>query len=205
MFLHAPPYSNYIIFALHSSDGTSTTEFEVTPRTSTYLIAFIISDFQYISSAPNSAIPHRAISRPNALGLNSLILEAGVKILDAIADYVSVEYTLPKMDQVAVPDFNPGAMENWGIVTYREERFFWNESVNTHTYKTALITVIAHEFGHQWFGNLVGPSWWTYIWLNEGFANLFEHIGVDLVSNHFFKPISFNIHQTRSESITVFT
>lgn len=111
-----------------------------------------------------------------------MILDAGEKILDAIADYVSVEYNLPKMDQVAIPDFNPGAMENWGLVTYREERFFWNESVNTHTYKTALITVIAHEFGHQWFGNLVGPSWWTYIWLNEGFANLFEHIGVDLVS-----------------------
>lgn len=158
----------------------------MTPLTSTYLIAFIISDFEYLASGPNAAIPHRAISRPNALGLNHVVLDAGERILDAIAEYVGVEYTLPKMDQVAIPDFSAGAMENWGLVTYREERFFFNESINTHTYYTSLITVIAHEFGHQWFGNLVSPSWWTYIWLNEGFANLFEHIGVDLVSRSLF-------------------
>lgn len=153
--------------------------------TSTYLIAFIISDFEYISNTANSTTPHRAYSRPNALELNHVILDAGEKILDAIAKYVGVAYALPKMYQVAVPDFAAGAMENWGIVTYREELFFWNASINTHTYYTSLITVIAHEFGHQWFGDLVAPSWWTYIWLNEGFANLFGHIGVDLVSARF--------------------
>jgi len=85
------------------------------------------------------------------------------------------------MDQVAVPNFSPGAMENWGLVTYRELRFFYDAAVTEYYLQTSIITVIAHEFAHQWFGNLVGPQWWDYIWLNEGFANLFEHIGTDLV------------------------
>lgn len=88
---------------------------------STYLIAFIVSDFKHlsISAATGSATtPHRAISRPNAIEQNHLVLEAGELILDAIANYVNVPYSWPKMDQVALPDLAIGAMENWGLVTY---------------------------------------------------------------------------------------
>lgn len=107
-------------FISHSPDGSVTTSFLTTPPTSTYLIAFIVSDFDHLASSdPNRAIPQRAFSRSNAVHLNELILEAGEDILDDLAEYIGVDYSLPKMDQAAIPDFAAGAMENWGLVTYR--------------------------------------------------------------------------------------
>lgn len=73
-------------------------------------------------------------------------------------------------------------MENWGLVTYREAYLLYNETIHSDRRKMGVVTTMSHEFGHQWFGNLVSPKWWSYLWLNEGFATLFENIGTDLVS-----------------------
>ena len=95
-----------------------TTEFQETPLTSSYLIAFIISDFDTVSCATNR-IPQRVFSRPNAIQFTDFALSNGIKILSAMENYLGLEYSLPKMDQIAIPDFSAAAMENWGIVTYR--------------------------------------------------------------------------------------
>lgn len=149
------------------------------------MVGFVVSDFIPLESRFQGKVPHRVFARSNAISNCYLILDTGVKLLDALGDYLGINYPLPKMDQVAIPDFYFSAMENWGLTTYRERQFFYNENVTEYFIKTNIVTVVSHEFAHNWFGNLATPRWWSYLWLKEGFANLFQHIGTNLVSTLF--------------------
>lgn len=99
----------------YSTDGSITTHFEGTPPTSPYLIAFIVSDFEFLENDDVGSVPHRTYARPNAVHLTEFALQTGIRMLDALANYIGIEYSLPKMDQAAIPDFAAGAMENWGL------------------------------------------------------------------------------------------
>lgn len=107
-------YSNYN----YSLDDTVTTEFEQTPPISTYIVAFMVSDFVSISN-PESTIPQRAFARSNIVNSSEFILDVGNQMIDELVNYFGVNYSLPKLDQVGIPNFRYGAMENWGLVKYR--------------------------------------------------------------------------------------
>lgn len=99
------------VLMIRSEDGSVTTAFEGTPPTSTYLIAFLVSDFEYLENAVDGTVPHRTFARPNAVHLTEFALQTGVDMLDVLVDVLGINYTLPKMDQAAIPDFAAGGLK----------------------------------------------------------------------------------------------
>ncbi|RZC35732.1 aminopeptidase N-like [Asbolus verrucosus] len=146
-------------------------KYEPSVPMSTYLVAWVISDFDFITSPPSkNNVTFRVWTRKNALNQVDFANEVGPKFLEYFEDFFGIKYPLPKQDMVAIPDFNAGAMENWGLITYRESALLFDSKISSTTSQHRIANTIAHELAHQWFGNLVTMKWWTDLWLNEGFA-----------------------------------
>ncbi|KAL6443877.1 hypothetical protein ACFW04_001721 [Cataglyphis niger] len=162
---------------------------------STYLVAFIVSDFDVRKSEDGN---FRVWARHDAINQSQYSLNIGPKILKYYEEYFQIKFPLPKMDMVALPDFSAGAMENWGLITYRETAMLYQEGISTSSNKQRVATVVSHELAHQWFGNLVTPSWWTDLWLNEGFASYVEYIGMDAVEPSWKVLEQFVVHDLQN-------
>lgn len=160
---------------------------------STYLVAFVVSDFVNKTSG-NFAV----WATSDAIHGASYALEIGPKILKFLENFFDIDYPLPKMDMIALPDFSAGAMENWGLITFRETTMLYDEGVSGNSNKQRVAIVVAHELAHQWFGNLVTPSWWSDLWLNEGFASYMEYLGVDAVEPSWKSMDQFVVNELQS-------
>nr|CAD2203580.1 unnamed protein product [Meloidogyne enterolobii] len=163
------------------------TDFDETLPMSSYLLALVVSDFDYVEGYTKRGIRFRIWARQDAVNFTSYALQAGIRVLEFYEDYYGIEFPLPKQDMMAFPDFAAGAMENWGLVTYREKYLLYSPELYTAQQKMAVASVVAHELAHQWFGNLVTMRWWSDLWLNEGFATLMEYLGTDAISNGGFR------------------
>ncbi|KAL6254853.1 hypothetical protein P5V15_014192 [Pogonomyrmex californicus] len=144
--------------------------FEETIPMSTYTVGFVISEFQSLKK-DNFMV----WSKPSTLYQAKYALDFGSAVLEVLNNIFQLPYHLPKLDMVALPDFVTGAMENWGLVTYRESVMLYDEKESSVLSQQKVATLIAHELAHMWFGNLVTPEWWSCLWLSEAFATYFEY------------------------------
>ncbi|KKQ21345.1 MAG: Puromycin-sensitive aminopeptidase [Candidatus Nomurabacteria bacterium GW2011_GWA1_37_20] len=167
------------ISILEHDSGYQIVKFSPTPKMSTYLLAFIVGDFEYIESKTRNNIQVRLFTTPGKKHQAKFALDCAVKILEFYEKYFDIAYPLPVLDMIAIPDFTSGAMENWGAITYRESALLVDENHSSLSNKQWVALIIAHEIAHQWFGNLVTMEWWTHLWLNEGFASYIEYLAVD--------------------------
>jgi len=167
---------------------------------STYLVAYTVNDFSFKPSTLPSGTLFRTWARPNAIDQCDYAAEFGPKVLQYYEELFGIKFPLPKVDQIAVPDFSSGAMENWGLVTYTEGALLYSAEYSSQGDKQDLANTVAHELAHQWFGNLVTMNWWTDIWLNEGFATYVASLGMENVHPE-WRSMQF---QSVSNMLTIF-
>ncbi|KAJ6633455.1 Aminopeptidase N [Pseudolycoriella hygida] len=197
-----------VVSETQNPDGSVTTEFETTPIMSTYLVAFHISDFPYVTSLTPGEIPQRIFARPTAINTTEVAVDAAEVLIDAFRDYIGIEYSLPKVDQIGVPGFPSGAMENWGLLMYDEYFFLFDKTSDYFPRKIEAVQTISHELAHNWFGNLVTPRWFDVLWMKEGFATFFEFLGIELVypdwqhMDFFVTDVKQNVFYTDSNEFT---
>jgi tricorn protease interacting factor F2/3 len=159
------------------ADGRKLIRFERTPRMSTYLVFFGAGEFEFIQDPGEVLI--RVAAVPGKAQQGKYSLKFLRKALTYCEEYYGIKYPLSKLDLIAVTDFAFGAMENWGAITFRENLVLHDPEKTSRAGEERMCVVIAHELAHQWFGNLVTPEDWKYLWLNESFATYFGYGVVD--------------------------
>lgn len=154
-----PLYDPFFSFSV---DGTKTTHFKPTPVMSSYLNAFIVSDFQALSNNGTGKTLQRVWTRPDEVQKAQYGLKNSEKLLETLEEFVNMTYDLEKLDSGAIPG-KGGGMENWGLLLYREAALIYEDDIS-HTLENRGVRLIAHEIVHLFFGDLVTGEWWNYLW-----------------------------------------
>ena len=138
------------------------------------LLAFLVGEFDQVSQlTPKTGVLVSVYTPPGKSASGTFALQAACQSLELYNEFFDTAYPLPKLDMVAIPAFAAGAMENWGLVTYREVDLLIDPVTASNQQKQRVVTVVTHELAHQWFGNLVTMKWWNGLWLNVSFVILF--------------------------------
>ncbi len=173
--------ANAKVMGTSSHEGLTTHHFAPTPPLPSYLVAFVVGDFDIVDHAPVAVgklarrpIPLRGIARKGRGDEMAYVLSITERLVHVAEDYFGIAYPFDKLDIIAVPDFAAGGMENVGAITYDESYVLLDADEHDLDRKRDMLTLHAHELVHQWFGNLVSPKWWDDLWLNESFATLLE-------------------------------
>lgn len=145
---------------------------------SPHLVAFVIFDFPVTSKDYHSVYAREQMMEEQR---GDYALDVGVAIIEVLEDFLGITYPLDQLSQIAIPDqFWPGT-QNWGLVTYSENKLVFKENVTTSSEKQIITTSVARKMAHQWFGGLVTCKWWSYFWLEKGFASYFEYYASSIV------------------------
>lgn len=189
--------SNMPVQTQRLEDGQLMTHFQTTPKMSTYLLAWVAGELHRKTATTKGGVEVNVWATP-AQPLESLAyaLDFAVDCTDFFDEYFGELYPLPKADHVAIPDFSAGAMENWGLITYREIALLVDPVTTSVTRKQYVASVIAHELSHQWFGNLVTMKWWNNLWLNESFARFMQVYAPDALHPEWDAWLDFSAVET---------
>ncbi|HEV3329091.1 MAG TPA: M1 family metallopeptidase [Acidimicrobiales bacterium] len=160
-------------------DGRREICFATTMKMSTYVVAFVVGEFESTAPIDVDGVPLRVVYPPGKGHLTAFALDAGSFSLRFFKEYFGVAYPGDKVDLVAIPDFAYGAMENLGCVTFREAALLADEATASQNELARNAMVVAHELAHMWFGDLVTMAWWEGLWLNEAFATYMQYVCID--------------------------
>lgn len=160
-----------------------TTKFNTTPLMSTYLVAFVIGEFVGVPSKYEYRIPVTTWTIPGTEKSAQYSADFTAKCLEFFEKTFDIKYPLPKMDSALIKEFSAGAMENYGLITYRDTALMLDLENSTLDEQIRVSEVVAHEVSHQWFGNLATMDWWSCLYLNESGATFWSWF----CCNH-FKP-----------------
>lgn len=159
-------------------NGRKEVAFATTPPMSSYLVALIAGELETLEDEAEG-VKLRVVTTEGKSAQGRYALDAAKKLLAYYNDYFGIKYSLPKLDQVAIPGGFDGGMENWGCITYNESVVLYNPASSSPQTQRDIFVTVAHEMSHQWFGDLVTTAWWDNLWLNEGFATWMETKATD--------------------------